>query len=57
MKRARHGSPGNAERGTGHAATSPADVVEVMRSSGFKAARHLAERDGLAFAEGVKSAA
>lgn len=57
MKPARHGSAGNPTRETSHAASSPADVVEVMRNSGFKAARLLAEREGLAFAEGVKSAA
>jgi SAM-dependent methyltransferase len=57
MKPGRQGISGNATSGTGHAAASPADVVEVMRGSGFKAARLLAERDGFAFAEGVKSAA
>jgi ubiquinone/menaquinone biosynthesis C-methylase UbiE len=51
------GRAGPGADGRGHAASAAADVVEVMRRSGFKAARQLAERNGQAFAEGVRSAA
>ena len=56
MKQVRGGAIGAVEHRTGRAVTAPADLVREMRASGFKAARLLAERDGLAFAEGVRSA-
>jgi ubiquinone/menaquinone biosynthesis C-methylase UbiE len=56
MKQVRGGAIGAVGQRTGRAATAPADVVRDMRASGFRAARLLAERDGLAFAEGVRSA-
>ena len=55
-KPARASSPGAGPARAGHAAMAPAELVETMRGAGFRAARLLAEREGLAFAEGVKSA-
>ena len=55
-KQARGGAVGAVAQRTGHAAPSQADIVREMRASGFRAARRLAERDGLAFFEAVRSA-
>lgn len=41
---------------SGNTAPAVADVIRGMRASGFKAARVLAERGGLAFSEGVRAA-
>ena len=49
----RGGALGSEDRGIGR---HPNHVVAEMRAAGFRAARVLAEREGLAFAEGVKSA-
>jgi SAM-dependent methyltransferase len=56
-KAARGGALGAFGRRAGRAAPGPAEIVREMQASGFRAARLLAEREGLAFVEGLRSAA
>ena len=55
-RQARGGAIGSVAQRTGHAAPTQADIVREMRAGGFRAARVLAERDGLAFCEALRSA-